>query len=173
MTFDRQKFKRLVHYIVWKAGRRDWFGATKLNKVLWFAEARHFLLTGKAITGATYIRQRHGPVPKALMPVRNELVKEGLMRILREGKLTRLVADTRPDMAEFTPRELQTINWWIDHVADEHTAETISDLSHDYAWEIAAMDETLPLHASLAVRVREPKGKELEWAEAIAAKIAP
>jgi len=59
MEFDREKFKTLV-YIAWKAGGRDWFGATKLNKVLWFAEARAFVLHGKPIVGATYIRQNMG-----------------------------------------------------------------------------------------------------------------
>ena len=57
VEFDREKFKTLVVYIAWKAGQRDWFGATKLNKVLWFAEARAFVLHGKPITGATYIQQ--------------------------------------------------------------------------------------------------------------------
>ena len=51
MAFDREKFKQLVHYVIWKAGKRDWFGATKLNKVLWFADARAYVLTGRPITG--------------------------------------------------------------------------------------------------------------------------
>ena len=77
MDFDREKFKRLVHYVIWKAGKRDWFGATKLNKVLWFAESRVYVLTGKGITGATYVREKHGPVPRAMMPIRAELEREG------------------------------------------------------------------------------------------------
>ena len=56
MAFDREKFKQLVHYVIWN-GKRDWFGATKLNKVLWFADARAYVLTGRPITGATYIRE--------------------------------------------------------------------------------------------------------------------
>ena len=36
-VFDRDKFKRLVHYVIRQAGARDWFGAVKLNKVLWFS----------------------------------------------------------------------------------------------------------------------------------------
>jgi hypothetical protein len=30
MQFDRDKFKALLHYIVWKTGDVDGFGATKL-----------------------------------------------------------------------------------------------------------------------------------------------
>lgn len=49
MSFEREKFKRLFHYVVWKAGKKDGFGATKLYKVLWFSEARTYLLTGEPI----------------------------------------------------------------------------------------------------------------------------
>lgn len=52
--FDREKFKRLVHYVIWRAGNRAWFGAVKLNKVLWFADTEAFAHTGEPITGANY-----------------------------------------------------------------------------------------------------------------------
>jgi hypothetical protein len=47
---DLEKLKHLIHYVAWKAGKRDWFGATKLYKVLWFADARQLVLTKKPIT---------------------------------------------------------------------------------------------------------------------------
>jgi hypothetical protein len=77
VVFDREKFKSLVHYIIARAGNKPGFGATKLNKVLWFADARLFMLRGKPITGAAYIREKWGPVPQQIMPVRDELVREG------------------------------------------------------------------------------------------------
>ena len=51
MTFKREKFKRLVHYIIWKAGKRDWFGAVKLNKVLWFSDTEAFAHTRRTNHG--------------------------------------------------------------------------------------------------------------------------
>ena len=45
-----------------------------------------------------------------------------------------------------------------------HTAQSISDKTHDYGWEIARMGEEIPLYAVLAERVRHPRGDELEWA---------
>lgn len=66
MTFKREKFKRLVHYIIWKAGKRDWFGAVKLNKVLWFSDTEAFAHTGEPITGAKYIPGEIWACPKGL-----------------------------------------------------------------------------------------------------------
>jgi hypothetical protein len=162
MEFDREKFKTLVVYIAWKAGGRDWFGATKLNKVLWFAEARAFVLHGKPIVGATYIRQKHRPVSKQYMPIRDELVKAGRMRVFKEGTLNRVTADAKPDTSQFSKVELQIIDYWIEHIDKDHTAQSISDKSHDYGWDIAEMNEEIPLYAVLAERIREPSDQELE-----------
>ena len=104
MEFDRTKFKRLVHYIVWKVGKHDWFGATKLNKVLWFVDACAYALTGSPITGETYTRGEFGPVPKHIVPVRRELAEEGAIKVSKEAKLTRIVALQPAEPSWFTMR---------------------------------------------------------------------
>jgi hypothetical protein len=177
MPFDKEKFKTLVLYIIWRAGHRDGFGATKLNKVLWFSDARSYMLHGKPITGATYIREKRGPVPKQVMPIRAELEREGLLEIKDEPYYNRQITRFRfmgnvpPDISRFTSEELQIIDWWIKHIDEDHTANSISEQSHDYAWEIAEMGEELPLYAVFAGRIRAPRGKELEWARAEAERL--
>jgi hypothetical protein len=161
MQFDREKFKRLVHYVIWKAGKRDWFGAVKLNKVLWFADARAYSLTGKSITGETYIREKWGPVPKHMMPVRSELESEAAISITKEGRLTRFVALLPPDTSLFSVDEMNSVDYWIDHIDRDHTAGTISEKTHDEAWEMAELGEELPLYAYRVVRIKEPDEDDL------------
>jgi hypothetical protein len=174
VTFDREKFKRLVHYVVWKAGERPGVGATKLNRVLWFSEVRTYTLTGKPITGATYIREKFGPVPKQFVPIRQELEREGKIKVTKprnEYDQTKLRALAPPDQAFLTDQERQTVDYWIRHIDEGHTAASMSGQSHDYPWEIAQMGEEIPLHASFAARVREPVGDEWEWAKQVAEKL--
>jgi hypothetical protein len=171
MAFNREKFKRLVHYVIWKAGKRDWFGAVKLNKVLWFSDTEAFAHTGEPITGARYIREKYGPVPKAIVPVRSELVSEGAIKLWREGKVERAVANHAPDMRLFTLSEIAIVDWWIDHIATYETAESISQKSHDYTWQIAAMGEELPMVATFARRIRAPTEDETRLAKETAAKL--
>jgi len=171
--FDREKFKRLVHYIIARAGRRPGFGSTKLNKALWFADARQYVTDGKAITGAEYTRQTFGPVPRAIMPIREELQREGKIRVTPQRSKfegTRFESLLTPEEVGFIGNEKQTVDYWVDHIAKDHTAGSISDDSHDYAWEIAKMGETLPYYAYLANRVREPNDEEMEWARQSAAR---
>jgi hypothetical protein len=169
--FDKPKFKRLVHYIIWKVGKHDWFGATKLNKVLWFVDARAYMLTGHPVTGETYTRGEFGPVPKHIIPVQTELEREGAIRVTKEGKLTRFVALTpaRPDW--FSAAELQSINRWINHIDKDHTANSISEETHDYAWEIAKMGEELPLFAYRVARIKEPSEEDMKRLKARAKEL--
>lgn len=168
--FNREKFKALVLYVVWRTGEVRDFGATKLNKVLWFSDARAFEALGRSVTGETYVRQKFGPVPRHIAAILSELQQEGLVQSWSEPyfdfEVTRYKAHLPPDTSLFSADELGLIDWWIKHVAEEHTATSISEASHDYAWKIARLGEELPFHAFLASRVRQPRDEELDWARA-------
>ena len=169
MTFDREKFKNLVHYVIHQAGDRDGFGATKLYKVLWFSEARCFVLDGKPIAGATYIREKHGPIPRLGMAVREELASEKCIQQWKAPVYNhegwRLKSIKSPYPLKLSNREKQCVDFWISHIDKDHTATSKSEESHDYAWEIADMGETLPMHAILSERTRRPIKESLDWAK--------
>ena len=169
MSFNREKFKALVLYVIWRAGSARDFGLTKLNKVLWFSDARAFEALGASITGETYIRRKFGPVPQNIEHVLQELQSEGKIQSWSEPyfdfEVKGFSAHEPPDTEIFTPEELGLIDWWIKHVAEDHTAASISEESHDYGWKIAKDGEILPFKAFLAKRVRPPReGPELDWA---------
>ena len=175
INFDREKFKALVLYVIWRAGEQRDFGSTKLNKVLWFSDARANEALGRPITGEAYVRQKFGPVPKHILDVQQELEDEGKIAVWNEPfhdhKITRYRAFQPPDTTLFAQEELSLIDWWIKHIDENHTATSISQKSHDYAWRIAAMGEEVPLYAFLASRIREPRDEEVAWAEGEAIKL--
>jgi Protein of unknown function (DUF4065) len=110
MGLDRQKLKALTHYVIWRAGHREGFGAAKLNKVLWFADARSYMMYRHPITGATYVREKHGPVPREIMSIRSELASEGRIAVTTElyysGEITRFKALETPDVSIFSEEEM-------------------------------------------------------------------
>lgn len=161
MQFDKTKFERLVHYVIWKTDRYDWFGATKLNKVLWFVDARSYILNGNSITGETYVRGPFGPIPRDMESAQKALIAEGAIRIAKQGKLTRFVSLVPAQDTWFSETELQTINWWISEIALNHTATSISEETHDYVWDIAKMGEELPLYAYRVARIQEPTDEDM------------
>lgn len=177
MNFDKNKFKNLILYIVWKCGDADQLGSTKLNKILWLCDSRAYMLNKKPITGAKYVKQKHGPVPKAVMPIRAEMEREGSLSIWPDpkfaGKLSKdlFKAKKRPDFSLFTPKEKQIIEFWIKKICVDHTAKSISEETHDYVWEIAKIGEEIPYPAVFATRLRPPNAKEMDWAKAEAEKL--
>jgi len=177
MTFDREKLKALVLYVIWRTGDVRDFGATKLNKVLWFSDARAFEALGKSVTGETYVRQKFGPVPQHINSVLDELQRDGSIQAWSEPyfdfEVSRYRAHQPPDTSLFSADELGLIDWWIKHIAEQHTAASISEASHDYAWKIAKLGEELPFHLFLASRIRQPRDDELEWAKAEADQLGP
>jgi hypothetical protein len=169
MDVNREKFKALVLYIIWKTGHREGFGSTKLNKALWFSEARALEAFGKPITGETFVRDKYGPRSKNILAVCDELERDGLIEPFTERiydyEVKRYRAFQPPDTSAFTAEELGFVDWWIGFI-DKQTATAISKFSHDYGWEIAAMGEELPLYAFLARRVRDPRtDEEINWAQ--------
>lgn len=171
VVFDRDKFKRLFHYIVWRTNDPAKLGATKLNKILWFSDARAHIMYGKAITGETYIRREHGPVAKHYWDVCKELEVANLITHWKAGLYSHFQdvfrTNIAPDMTGFTDDEMQIVDHFWRDITEHHTATSISEKSHDYGWEIAKMGEPLPYHAILAERGREPRGDELEWAKEV------
>lgn len=171
MRYDSAKFKAMVHYVIWKCADGSKLGATKLNKILWLSDMKYYMLNGRPISGASYTKQQFGTVPKPIMPIREELESEGAIRIWRDRSFAGshgkdvFLAKTRPDLSAFTADELSTLDYWIAHVCHEHTAASISEETHDYVWEIAAIGETIPMYAVFATRLREPNDEEIAWAK--------
>jgi hypothetical protein len=169
MQFDREKFRSLLHFVIWKAGDKDGFGTTKLYKVLWFADARAFMLHKQPITGEVYIREKYGPMPRHAPGMLNEMQRDGIIRIWStkyfNKPIRRFESLQNPDRLSLTDAQRQIVEYWIKHIADDHTATSISEETHDYTWEIAKLGEELPYAAIFATRARDPDGAELDWAK--------
>jgi hypothetical protein len=157
-----------MHYVIARGGDRDGFGAVKLYKVLWFSDARAYMLFGKPITGETYIREKYGPLPIHALGIIHELSLQGAIKVWSDTYYNRQVrrfsALTNPDRLTLTNEQRSIVEYWIKHIAEDHTADSISEESHDLAWEIAELKEPIPYHAIFASRIRDPAGKELVWA---------
>jgi hypothetical protein len=168
-AYDPDRLKDLIHYVIWAAGARPNFGAVKLYKVLWFSDARSFILHGRSITGAPYVREKYGPIPRDGMKLRTQLADAGYIRQWQNRASGNLGWHFRslvpPTISWLREDEKAQVNYWIKHISENHTAESISDETHDYGWSIAKMGERLPFHSILAERVRDPNSDELKWAK--------
>lgn len=143
-----QKFREAILYISEKSQGDDTFGATKLNKLLFYSDFLAYLNFGKAITNQEYFRLPKGPAPRRLLPVRQEMEANGDIKIESAtfyGFPQERVRPLRdPDYSVFTSSELELMN----KVVEMHkgkTASDISDESHGFiGWILAKQKEIIP-----------------------------
>ena len=123
------------------------FGATKLNKILWWADFLSFARHGQAITGVEYQRLKNGPAPKRLVPVRARLVGNGDIvvqeRSVFKRTQKRIVPMRKANYTLFTAKQIALVDEMISDLWGDN-AITVSEQSHGKAWEIARDRQSIP-----------------------------
>jgi hypothetical protein len=74
---SQQKFAEMILYVARETEGDRRCGATKLNKILFYADFGAHRKLGRAISGQEYQKLPHGPAPRALVPVVGDLEGEG------------------------------------------------------------------------------------------------
>ena len=153
VAYDEAKFTELLLYVADRLRDDQAGGATKLNKVVYFAEFAHVRRHGAPISGCEFKKLRQGPAPRRLLPVRDRMVEAGEAELRTVDFLGwqqhRLVPLRPADTGVFSAEELQTIDDVLEQLRDL-TARQVSDLSHeDPGWELTEMGETIPYGAAL------------------------
>jgi hypothetical protein len=146
---NEARFRELILYICQSCATHQRFGATKLNKILYYSDFLAYADLDEPITGFEYQREKKGPVPTRLVPVREEMIKAGELALqplrLPYGLVEKRVVNLRaPRLEVFTPAQISLVDSIIELLKDK-TAEEASELSHrTVGWQIAAPGETIP-----------------------------
>ena len=75
------RLRELILYVAAKCQGDPRFGATKLNKILWWSDFLAYGQRGRPITGVEYMRLAQGPVPKRYLPVSQWMQQAGELGI--------------------------------------------------------------------------------------------
>ncbi len=111
---DDQKLRELILYVADRCGCDDAFGATKLNKILFYSDFLAYLYLGKAITGQEYQALEHGPAPRRLLPIQGAMEAQGeaLVAVKKffNWKQKRTIALREPDLDSFSVEEVALVD---------------------------------------------------------------
>lgn len=109
---------------------------TKLNKLLFYADFKHFKEYSVSITGARYVHLQYGPVPDDYDYYFAELLRERYLDVEEEilGNYTgfKCVARVEPDLGTFDQSERDVLEQVISYFRKFGSAE-IMKFSHDEA----------------------------------------
>lgn len=147
-AYDEQKFAELVLYVAERMAEERLFGATVLNKVLYFSDFIHYAQYGEPITSADYMHLPHGPAPRRMIPVQQELVAQGDAAV-QERQVgaymqKRLVPLRDPNLSLFGGTEIGVVENVIASIRGR-SASAVSELSHGMiGWKVTPEHETIP-----------------------------
>lgn len=148
-------------------------GATKLNKILWFADCEFYRRHGRSLTGEThYVRREFGPCPSGMNRTLAALEREGAIaqQTRYVGAFAQRVFLSRrePSIEGFAAEEVHILLAEAMKIAPLTAAEA-SAASHDDLWEAMEDGELMSVEAG-SVRVFAPPPEVIAWArEAFAA----
>jgi putative zinc finger/helix-turn-helix YgiT family protein len=112
-------------------------GITKLNKLLFYMDFKHFKTHGHSITGLAYARLPFGPVPDQYRALYSMLtIEEAVLnsniefQAGEEWHRETYASQVKPDLEVFDESELTTIKFIKNHFSSWSTGR-ISDYSHE------------------------------------------
>jgi hypothetical protein len=148
----QNRLRQLVIYVADKCQTADRFGGIKLNKILWKADFDAFAARQIPVTGRRYQRERLGPIPKEMLPLRRDMEREGVISIelidFGDGIIEhRTIPLIPPDLALFSQSDIQFVDEAIRYYWNMTGMES-SDDSHGVAWRTRANGEPMPYEAS-------------------------
>jgi len=175
MQFDKAKLHAAILYVCGKCEPAE-LGAVKLHKVLYYTDMLHYLSQGSPITGSVYRKRLFGPtcdqLPSALRELSNQKKIEIREVDFFSYKKKEYHLIDAGDYSRLSASELVFIDNVVAFVCGENSAKTISEISHNAAWEAAEMGEELPYNSVFHIFANQVSLEALEWATDAAAEIA-
>jgi hypothetical protein len=145
---NQEKFGELVLYIAQESADDPYFGATKLDKILYYSDFNAYRRLGHAITGADYYRHGECPIPTIFPVIRDALVENGDVTIEERpyfnGTQKRVVPLRGPNLSSFSSDEISIVDEVIEELWTKN-ARDVSDLSHlEFGWLTTLDRELIP-----------------------------
>lgn len=168
-TVTDERLKELVLYVCDKCINDPDFGATKLNKILLYSDFEGFRQLGEPVTGAEYMRQDRGPVPRHFKPVTVDMQAKGELAVRRiphygDARRTqhRYIALRPANLGLFRADQIAIIDAVIGAL-DGLNAKAVSDMTHGYVWRAVPNGGGIPYEAAFISDEPLNEG-DVEWA---------
>lgn len=145
-----EKLGELMLYVAQQSVDDPYFGATKLNKILFQADTNAYLHLGQPLTGHAYFKLANGPAPRHLVPVRDALTQQSRARIVLEHigggykPQERLVALDHPRMSVFSADEMEIIDATIAELRPLTGTQLSARMHRLPGWRAAKDREDIP-----------------------------
>jgi len=142
-SFDFDKFKHFLHYIIHKTNNVHNVGKTVLFKILYFTDFNYYEVFEEKLSGETYLKYPYGPAPCDFDAAVLALKDEGLINEKESNYGTypqkKFSSNSEPDTSKFSKKDLEFIDESV-FTYSKFNATKISDYSHKDTPYVVAED---------------------------------
>lgn len=176
MQFDKAKLNALIMYACSKTDPAC-LGLVKMHKILYFSDMLFYAQEGRPITGGTYRKRPYGPMCEELSHALSELKERGYLEIKEVDyfgyqKKEFIPLESVPDITRLNTTEILLVDEIIEFVCNSNTAKTISDFSHNKAWDAVRFGDVIPYNSVYAIFPTEVSQEAIDWGTLEARHIA-
>ena len=146
-TFNKDKFKSVLLYIINRCENKPNAGKTLICKLLYFSDFNYYEIYENSITDETYLKYENGPFPSHINEILDEMIEDKIIGMDEKKYFDTIqnhyYSNVSPDLTALNTRELRVINDVIDKMGG-YNAKKASDYSHgDMPWMIAEDNDEL------------------------------
>lgn len=171
--FNPQKFKEVLLYILEKVGAKPNIGETALFKLLYFIDFDFYEKFGQYVTGATYIKNHHGPTPKQFKSIADEMIMCGELERVRSKYFQydqkKYLPHRKADINFLTAVEVGQIDEVLARLSDKNGSELRAYSHDDIPW--IATDDQSDIDYTLVFQRTQPysqRDHEMDFLDASA-----
>lgn len=140
ITFNKEKFKETIHYIINNVGHKSNITRFTLFKILYFSDFNYYELYEESLTGERYTHNKLGPTPNNFNSIINELKNEGKIKeicetVINHHKFTYTSLIT-PELKLLSKKELAVIKDVIKKFSLMSSIEVNAYSHGDLPWRV-------------------------------------
>ncbi len=174
--FDASKFKEIILYVLEKVGAKPNIGETALFKLFYFMDFDFYEKNGRSLTGATYMKNHHGPTPKQFKMVTDEMIARGELERVRSKYFQydqkKYLPHRKTDLNAFTAIETEHIDDVLARLSDKNGSELRAYSHDDVPWLVT--EDQCDIDYNLVFQRAQPysqRDQEMDFLDAAAADV--
>ena len=142
---NQKKYINALLYFLENCNNK-FLGKTKLNKLFYYLDFVYYKKYKKSVTGDIYFCEQFGPVPSCLDSIKNDAIKQKLIRveiINIQTKKEKYHLLEKPDLSCFNCKELELLQKICEKFKSYNTNKIVDQTHFEAPWFYAELYEKI------------------------------
>ena len=146
MDFKKEKYIKIILYIITRCTHKENLGKTVISVLLYFIDFNYYELYGESLTNELYLKSRIGIIPKHFNDIMNQLIRSHNLYYRQEVYYYYLIKRyyiRQIPLFNFTEEEQGIIDSVIYELSDFSATELLIYQREDMPYKLVNLDEEL------------------------------